>query len=119
MNNKYFNEKGFTLLEVILFFLILLVISMIAWSIYNHIIHKSEAKVCEENRYTLHEQYSQELELQGLEHTETHFLGILQTFKVICPTNGVISFSEGQVICDKHHDEGERQDENPEEVPYL
>ncbi len=119
MNNKYFNEKGFTLLEVILFFLILFVIFMIAWPTYNHTIKESEAKVCEENRFILHEHYSQTLDLQGLEHTEIRFIEYLQTYSVICPINGVISFSEGQIICDQHFDKADGKGDGDEEVPYL
>ncbi|MFB9974860.1 hypothetical protein FPQ10_11755 [Allobacillus sp. SKP2-8] len=119
MKNKWLNEKGITLLEVMLFFLILLVISMIAWPIYNHIIKESEARVCEENRFTLHEHYSQILDLQGLGHTEIRFIEYLQTYSVICSINGVISFSEGQIICDQHFDKADGKGDGDEEVPYL
>lgn len=111
------NNKGFTLVELIVVIGILAILIIIAVPRFNVYIEKVRGQVCDTNCRELDRMYYSYLITEGLNHSDQIFDGyIIQYGKDICPENGNVSYDNGQVRWSVHtnkdeHDEGE--------VPYL
>jgi len=118
------NKKsdGFTLVELIIVIAILGIIAAIAVPRIAGFKSMAEESVCAANRETVERMYLAFLVEKDIEHEDSIFNQFLiENFKGVCPTGGVISYEEGKVKCSMHEDESKGgEDKSPgEEVPWL
>ncbi|RKQ34286.1 prepilin-type N-terminal cleavage/methylation domain-containing protein [Oceanobacillus halophilus] len=118
---KWFNDRGFTLIEVLAVLVILSIILLIAVPTFTASIAKANAEVCHANVEELERAYERYLVLEQLDHEEHFFTDFSMEFAdTICPEDGIVSYFEGEVNCDKHSVEDDHDYEDEEdEVPYL
>ncbi|MDW7661189.1 MAG: hypothetical protein SCL54_07110 [Bacillota bacterium] len=44
---------------------------------------------------------------------------LIENFGDVCPSGGVISYVDGHVMCSVHMDDGDEEDPEEPEVPWL
>lgn len=111
------NNKGFTLVELIVVIGILVILMVIAIPSFNSYTEKVREQVCDTNCRELDRIYRAYLITEGLNHINQIFEGyIIQYGKDICPEDGNIRYDNGQVRCSLHTNKDE---DDEEEVPYL
>ena len=119
MNGK-FNNKGFTLVEVIVVLAIMSIISLIAIPKYIGIKEEMRKEVCDINCSQLEKMYEMYLTMKNIEHSEEVFKEYLKEYdSKICPDDGEISYVDGKVRCSIHDDEDESINGQNEGVPFL
>ena len=122
MNNKG-NNKGFTLIELIVVIAIIAIISAIAIPRFSAITENARRNVCEVNRHELKHAYEIFLFQNDEADTDTNFTAVLNEYdQKICPEGGIISRSEGKMNCSIHFDEdveGTDDSEDGGSVPFL
>ncbi len=119
---KNTNNKGYTLIELVIIVVILGVLVLIAVPLYNDHIEKVTRQVCITNCQQLEQMYQVYLVKENKDHTIYEFDTFLQEYnKVICPANGDIVYVRGVVKCILHSkDETDGYDDDDiEEVPFL
>lgn len=115
------NNKGLTLVELLVVIVITCILLVIAVPSINGIIEATEKKACEESRLQLERIYETHLVTEDIDHSETFF----QDFKSnridgeICPEKGEIRYIENEVVCSVHHDHDGPEENDNGEVPYL
>ncbi|MGO1469483.1 MAG: prepilin-type N-terminal cleavage/methylation domain-containing protein [Tissierella sp.] len=105
------DNKGFTLIEVIIVIAIILILSLIL--LPNYLSYRDDAKerVCNINSIEFERSYHLYLVDEGIDHTDSMFTKYLieQDIK-ICPENGEISYVNNKVKCSIHDKEKEDND---------
>lgn len=113
-------NKGLTLVEVLVVIIILGIIAGIALPVYMGRVEKTIADVCEFNRHEVKRQYKDGLVLDANEHSEILFKQYMDEHGgFYCPADGVYSFTNDEVYCDKHKFVEEEKDDGGDEVPWL
>ncbi|MDM8535106.1 prepilin-type N-terminal cleavage/methylation domain-containing protein [Clostridiaceae bacterium HSG29] len=102
-----FNNKGFTLIELIIVITIIAIIQFDFTDI-------AKEKVCDYNRKQIQRYYEVMLIGKSLESTEELFNEFLELNDIKCPSGGVFTYSNGEVNCSVHNKETDN-----EEVPFL
>ena len=98
-------KKGFTLIEMIIVIAIIAVLLLIIVPTANGIISTAQATTCAANRKTLLTEVEAEYLLNKENKTEEElFTEIYSTNKdeYVCPSGGVFTFVDGEVLCSKH-----------------
>jgi len=73
----------------------------------------NEKEICNNNCLALEEGYNYYLMENSLEHTEILFIQYMQSFQSeICPSMGVITYTDGKVRCSLHSEEDDDEDNN-------
>lgn len=113
-------SKGFTLVEVLVVIVILGVLGAIAVVSLVGITERAEEEVCNTNRLQLERDFQLYIMLEGKEETNITFTEFLIGYdSEICPVGGEISYVNEEVECSIHSHEGEDEDNEDGEVPYL
>lgn len=114
------DKRGFTLIEVLAVFVILVILISVAVPVITSIIKNMKMDVCRSNSLELERKYDEYLNMEGIFHTEVRFLEYKeQFFEEVCPSGGEITFRDGRVICSVHG-EGDGSDEVGDNgVPFL
>ena len=116
-----FNNKGLTLIELIVALAILTTISAIAVPSFMSYIEYSKENVCSLNRQMILKEYHLYMVMDNKEHSNMLLEEFVQANgHNICPNNGVISVVDDDVLCNIHVNEQKGSDNgDDEEVPYL
>ena len=120
MSEHKIGSDGFTLIELIVVIAILAIIALIVVPRLTGLGSVVEENVCASNRKTVEGIYSAYSLVN--EHGESSFNQfIIENFVVICPSNGVINYVDGEVKCNLHKEVSESGEDEPpgEEVPWL
>jgi len=117
------NNKGFSLIEVIIVFSIIAILAAIAVPYFNSYIEKSKQVVCDVNCAQLERMYSAFLTLENKEHSEIIFREYRKTYKeFMCPNNGTLEYRNNGVECRVHSgnkDSDNGNEDDDDDVPYL
>lgn len=118
MNLKNEIEEGFTLIEIVVVMGIIGIISMILMPAYAQYVDKMKGSVCDRNCVSLGRLYDAELMYENKNHSDLVFEQfILGQDGVVCPSEGNVTYVDGEVICNVHCNEEENSD--GEEIPIL
>jgi len=118
--DKRFNEKGFTLIEVLAVIVMIGILASIAALSVGHLINKAEADVCYVNRTEIGRLYQHYLVLDVLEHSDVLFVAFSGGFDNTFPIGGSYRFVDGEVVCDLNSElESEEEDQDDNGVPCL
>ena len=111
------DNEGFTLIEILIVFSILVIIATIAIPRYVNYSDIAKGKVCCANCKIVERSYEAYLVSEDLNHTEILFNQyIIENFNELCPDEGLISYIDGEVYCSIHKPIEETDDE---EIPFL
>jgi prepilin-type N-terminal cleavage/methylation domain-containing protein len=117
------NNKGFTLIELIVVIAILAILSAIAVPRFSTITENARRDVCEANRHELKHAYEIYLVQNDEADTDINFTAFVNEYdQEICPEGGIISRSEGKIDCSIHFDEDVEETDDSEDdgcVPFL
>lgn len=115
------NDKGFTLIELILVISIIIIVAIIAIPRFSNIMDKQKEKSCIANRNNLIHQYNlqssidESLTLDNFIENSSSYFGK----EVTCPSNGEYSVVDGEIICSVHGsapiDEDDTQNDEEEQ----
>jgi len=113
--------SGFTLMELIMVLAMLGIIAAITIPIVKGYREQAEEKVCESNRRTVERTYNTFVFGKDIEDELVFDQFLAENYKEICPTDGVIIYKNGRVICSKHIDTDESNggESSEEQVPWL
>ncbi len=113
------NNKGFTLIEIIVVIAILAILSAIAIPRIADYKDVAKKQVCYSNCKTIERTYEIYLEREGLDHRELLFNQyMIDNEYNPCPEDGIVSYIDGKVYCSIHNPIEESEEEE-EEVPFL
>jgi len=116
------NNDGFSLIELIIVIAILAIILAIAIPNISGYLETARISVCNLNIVQFEKYYMIYLEENAKEHSENTFgqfkLEYEESYGRICPSNGIITFQNGIMRCDKHSGK-ELLDDEKEEIPYI
>jgi len=108
------NQKGFTLVEVLVVLMIISILSLIAIPKIANYKATAEEQTCLVNRRQIALEYDIYLLHNEVDHDSFHWNKFLENCAYqICPTNGILDYEDGKVNCTDHTDNKE------EEVPFL
>jgi len=122
VKNKRLNNKGFTLVEIIIVLAIIAILASVAVPSFIGCIEKAKKEVCNTNCLQLERMYETYLILEGTDHTDVVFAQYLQEYgENICPDHGDISYVDGKVQCSIHteEDDNDSDDKDDGSVPFL
>ncbi len=98
-------KQGFTLIEMIIVIAIIAVLLLIVVPIANGMISSAQATTCAANRKTLLTEIEAEYLLNKENKTQDELFTEIYTAnkdKYICPSGGVFTYENGEVVCSKH-----------------
>ncbi|WP_191560016.1 type II secretion system protein [Metabacillus idriensis] len=99
-NDNVFKNREFTLLEVIVIFTILGILTGIAVLLVIGLKEKAEQDVCYVNRIEVERMYETYLSVENIYHTEGVSVQYLNEFgEKVCPVDGVGSYVGGKIEC--------------------
>lgn len=116
------NDKGFTLIELILVISIMIIVAIISIPKFSNIVDTQKEKSCIVNRNNLIQQYhlqssiDENLTLDNfIENSSSYFKK-----EVACPSNGEYSIVDDEIICSVHgsvpvNEDGDENDEEEDE----
>ena len=118
------NNKGFTLIEVLIVIVILGILASIIYPKFADVIARSQEKVCLANCSQIERTYYSFLFLEDKTHCDVFFEEFFQEYEDIniCPNEGNISFVNASVFCDYHNwmdDTDSEDDDEDDGVPFL
>lgn len=119
---KYFNFKGFTLLEVLAVIVIMGIIASVAVPSVFATIEKTKEDVCHLNTAEIEKKYEMHLFFENKDHTDVVFHQYLLVYGgKLCPLGGAITYKSGSVQCSLHpkDEESHNEEDADKEVPYL
>lgn len=123
-NNKV-NSNGFTMIELILVLTLLAIISAVIVPRFIGYKEKAKEDVCRINRVELERMYDLYLVTNDIEHSNDNFNNFINQYdKELCPSSGIITYSNGEIKCSVHrnNDEESSNEENDDgdgSVPFL
>lgn len=120
--NKTFNNKGYTLIEIIIVIVIMTVSVTIVVPLFIGYSERARIQVCTTNCLQLERMYKTYLMLENINHSDAVFTYYLQEYgQNICPSGGTITYNDGKVLCDMHPKDNviESDDEENESIPFL
>lgn len=114
------NNKGFTLIELIVVLSVLGIIFAIAIPSYVSVLAHTNEKACVISRLQLEKMYELYLLNKDVEHSDYIFEQFFKEFEYdkICPLGSAITYYNNQVRCN-YHDNKDNGDGEEEEVPFL
>lgn len=116
----YRKNKGFTLIELVVVFAIMAIISAVAVPTYTGHIKKTKEKVCSVNCLQLQRIYETHLAMEKVEHSDLIFEQFLQVYgKNICSEHGEFNYVDGIVMCSVHASENDSKNNDDEDVLFL
>ncbi|WP_052144895.1 prepilin-type N-terminal cleavage/methylation domain-containing protein [Halalkalibacter okhensis] len=104
---KRFEEKGLTLLEVLVVVVIVGIISAIAVPSVLGIIDKAEQDVCDVNAFQLERMYETFLALEDIDHSESAFTQYMHEQGIEPCEWCEFAYVEGEVVCSAEVEEDE------------
>ncbi len=123
VNSKKYNS-GFSLIEIIVVFAIITILTAIAVPLFRGIL-KNEVQrvVCDYNCLQLEKTYEAHLSLENIKHSEASFINHLQKYgQDICSEGDDIRYRNEKVVCIVHSvDDGSEEDSSDDDgiKPYL
>lgn len=115
---RFVNNSGFSLVEVLVVMVIILIITSIGMYLYQDIVESVKGKVCEHNREKANGLYSLYLQAKDMEHTKALFEQFIVDYQgKLCPCSGDIIYSKGLLKCTVHFKGDSSKDES--DVPFL
>lgn len=111
------NEEGLTFIELLAVIVILSILSAIAFAGFTSVQENAKEDLCLTTREETEQRCEQSLTLQRNTHSATLFhLFLLESVDgIICPSDGIVTYANGEVICSVHSHE----EENSGDVPFL
>jgi len=114
------NNKGFTLVELLVVMAILGILASIAVPMYKGHIERATELVCNTNCAQLERMYHAYLLTENKEHTDNVFDEFMQNYEEnICPDNGDIKYVNGNVRCMLHSEDETNGNDDDVSVPFL
>ncbi len=114
------NNKGFTLVELIIVIAILGIIVGIATPRLIGFRTMTEEKVCFSNRKIVEKMYNIFLLENPTDNGIDFDRFLIENFDEVCPIGGVITYQNGKVNCGVHQKDKSNENEPPDnEVPWL
>ena len=114
------NNKGFTLVELIIVVAILGIIAVIATPRLIGFKSMTEEKVCLSNRKTVERMYNAFLIGKDINVENAFNQFLIENFDETCPVGGIITYQNVKVNCGVHQEDKSNEDEPPDnEVPWL
>jgi prepilin-type N-terminal cleavage/methylation domain-containing protein len=108
-------NKGFTLIELIVVISIIGILAAIVVPAYGGYVKKAKEEVCNANCVQVERMYEMHLVMKGIENSDVGFEQFLkENVKDRCQEHGVITYVDWKVKCNVH-----TKEEEGGEVPFL
>lgn len=118
--NKKYNNKGFSLIEIIIVCAVIAILTSVLVPSFKSIINEVQRMVCDINCLQLEEMYETSLILKNTKHSEAVFIRYMQKYgQDTCPGGGDIIYQDGKVKCIVHSEDGGSGSDNGGNVPFL
>ncbi len=117
---RNFNNKGFTLVEILLVMAILAILTSIAVPIYKGYSERATKQVCNVNCLQVERMYHIYLLMENKEDTNNVFDEFIQNYEeTICPDNGDIKYVNGTIRCMLHFEDEANGNNDDGSIPFL
>jgi prepilin-type N-terminal cleavage/methylation domain-containing protein len=113
------DKRGLTLVELLAVIVIIGILSSIAVISTLGLVENTEEEVCVANRRQLEKDYSRDLALNEIDHSESQFNSYVLRFGEVCPVGGHVVFVNGHIECSVHVGEKETGEQDGDGVPFL
>lgn len=115
--SMFIDNRGFSLVEVMLVLTILVILLSISTVLFNGYIAKSKMQICKVNCTQISRMYEIYLLMESKEYSEESFAQYLQAYGGnICPSEGVISYNDGKISCALHFKEDTKETKEEHEI---